>query len=104
MGILEDIGALFRPAELELFTLLMERPNQVAVFTKTNKERATRIAHALYRLGYREFRNYWIIQRLQVGLQMRLYVETILFSMGTPWSVLVSGFKPLRTPLGKWKY
>ncbi len=103
MPIHELLAKALQPAQLELWVRLIERPKDVGVFTRQNKSRATRIASALHRLGYGKFRSYWIIARLQVDLQMRLYVETILFSMGTPWSDLVSGFKPLRTPLGPYK-
>lgn len=50
-------------------------------------------------LGYQRFSRFWIPMRLTVGLQLRLFVETVLFSMGKPWSELVSGFKPLRWPM-----
>ena len=47
-------------------------------------------------IGYERFERFWIPWRLMVSLQVRLFVETVLFSMGKPWSELVSGFKPLR--------
>ena len=54
------------------------------------------IRDAALQLGYRRFKRLWIPWRLFVSLQVRLFVETVLFSMDQPWSELVSGFKPLR--------
>ena len=93
------IGEAFRGLDLDLFTRLIEKPDNVQVFSDQNRRRARALANALRNLGVRRFRAYWILGRLQVDLQMRLWVETVLFSMGKPWSDLVSGFKPLRTPL-----
>ena len=54
------------------------------------------VRDAVRRLGIENFERFWIPGRLLVSLQIRLFVETVLFSMGKPWSELVSGFKPLR--------
>ncbi len=89
--------------EKELITLRVESARAVLTESRTAKERATRFARAAARLGYRRFANWWVPERLAVGLQLRLWVESVLFSMNKPWSDLVSGFKPLRTPLGSWK-
>lgn len=60
----------------------------------------TRMGVALRRAimgrGIEGFSRLWIPARLLVSLQLRLFVETVLFSMGKPWSELVSGFKPLK--------
>ena len=57
------------------------------------------IRDAAEKVGYRRFARLWIPWRLLVSLQVRLFVETVMFSMGKPWSELVSGFKPLRMNL-----
>ena len=54
------------------------------------------VRDAALKIGYRRFERLWVPYRLMVGLQVRLFVETVLFSMDKPWSDLVSGFKPLR--------
>ncbi len=54
------------------------------------------VRDACLKLGIRRFKRLWIPWRLMVSLQVRLFVETVLFSMDEPWSELVSGFKPLR--------
>ena len=96
------LGDVFKGAALELMSLQLEDARYVRVATATAKARMTRMAKAIKALGEKRFRAFWIPQRLAVDLQMRLYVETVLFSMGKPWSELVSGFKPLRAPLGEW--
>ena len=88
--------------ELELFTRSMSRRN-VRVESAQSKIRATDIARKASQLGITKFRAWWVPKRLTVTLPLRLYVEAVLFSMGVPWSELVSGFKPLRVPLGSWR-
>ncbi len=97
------IGSALFGLDIELLTLEIENWRAVSVFAKNSKARATRIAKAASRRGIRKFREYWVPRRLSVSLPVRLYVEAVLFSMGSPWSDLVSGFKPLRVPLGPWK-
>lgn len=87
----------------ELITLQVESRGKVRADTRQSKARATRFARAVYSLGFNRFRNWWVPARLGVSLQIRLWVESVIFSMGTPWSELVSGFAPLRTPLGVFK-
>ena len=57
------------------------------------------LSAGMKRIGYERFARFWIPYRLLVSLQLRLFVETVAFSMGKPWSNLVSGFKPLRMRL-----
>ena len=96
-------GAATLGLEKELITLRVESVRAIVVDSRTSKERATRFARATARLGFKRFEAWWVPERLSVGLQLRLWVESVLFSMNKPWSDLVSGFKPLRTPLGSWK-
>ena len=93
-GFVKSLG--LRGLEKELFTRKVEKPRQMAVFHKQAMARATRLARAVRRVGYGRFREFWILERLEVALQLRLWVETVLFSMDKPFSDLVSGFKPLR--------
>lgn len=88
---------------MELLTLEVESGNAVRIATAQSKSRATRLARAISGRGIAVFGRYWVAHRLAVSLQLRLWVESVLFSMGKPWSDLVSGFKPLRVPLGQWK-
>ncbi len=93
-GFLKSLG--LRGVEKELFTHKVERPGQLRVFHDQAMVRARRLASAVRNLGYSRFRAFWILERLEVSLQLRLWVETVLFSMDKPYSDLVSGFKPLR--------
>ena len=96
-------GAATLGAEKELITLAVESRRKVIVDSRTAKERNTRFAAAAAGIGYEMFSHWWVTERLAVGLQLRLWVESVLFSMNKPWSTLVSGFRPLRVPLGSWK-
>ena len=93
-GFLKALG--LKALEKELFTTKVEKPDQLEVFHKQAMVRATRLARAVRFIGYHRFREFWILERLEVSLQLRLWVETVLFSMDKPFSNLVSGFKPLR--------
>lgn len=53
------------------------------------------VRDSVHALGFEAFSDFWVPYRLVVGLQIRLFVETVLFTMGSPWSDLVSGFKPV---------
>ena len=88
---------------MELLTLEVEHAGAIGVASRQSKSRATRLARAISSLGVQRFSEWWIPHRLAVNLQLRLWVESVLFSMNKPWSDLVSGFKPLRQPLGQWQ-
>ena len=77
----------------------LENPDLVFQGTKILVNSMTDMSLAIRRIGHSRFEMFWIPYRLLIGLQMRLWIETILFSMGKPWSDLVSGFKPLRARL-----
>ena len=82
--------------DLELLTLEMESDRAMRVFTDQAASRGGRISRAARNAGIKKFSRYWIGRRLSVSLQVRLFVEAVLFSMDKPWSDLVSGFRPLR--------
>ena len=88
-----------RGIEIELFTLEAESASAVALATKVSRGRADRLAKAIHTVGLPKFTAWWTTRRLAVSLQLRLYVESILFSIGGGYAELVSGFKPLRVPL-----
>ncbi len=97
------IGEATRGLAMELLTLSVESGSAMRVFATQSKARATRLARAAAARGYPLFSRWWVAARLGVSLQTRLWVESVLFSMNKPWSDLVSGFRPLRVPLGRWK-
>lgn len=89
--------------DLELLTREIESWRRIRVFNDAASQRARRLADSISKRGWPKFAQYWKVRRLSVTLQLRLYVEAVLFSMGKPWSDLVSGFKPLRVNLGGWE-
>ena len=89
--------------EMELLQREMDSRRARAVFSDTARGRATTVARAAFKAGFKSFGSYWVARRLTVSLQVRLFVEAVMFSMGKPWSELVSGFKPLRMDLDNWK-
>lgn len=97
------LADVFKAVDYEFLLLEIESWRGVKVYNQTARARARRMADAISKRGYPKFSEYWKTKRLGVSLQMRLYTEAILFSMGKPWSDLVSGFKPLRVNLGGWK-
>ena len=100
MPIHETISrAAARALEIELFTLESEDKNAVRIATQQARVRADRLASAMWRLGIKRFTAWWTTRRLAVGLQLRLYVEAIAFSIGGEFAEVVTGFKPLRVPL-----
>ena len=88
-----------RGLEIELFTLAVESPKTIRLETLVARGRADRLAKAMHRLGVKKFTNWWTSKRLLVGLQLRLYVESVAFSIGGEYAEVVTGFKPLRVPL-----
>lgn len=85
----EQVGLAALVAVLENRTAYVASVNYTATLARGVRDAAKR-------LGYERFSRLWIPWRLLISLQVRLFVETVMFSMGKPWSDLVSGFKPLR--------
>lgn len=46
--------------------------------------------------GFENFASRWFVARQFIGLRARLVVEVVLWNMGTPFSDLVTGFRPGR--------
>lgn len=88
---------------LDLLTREIDSPGRIRTFNDQARQRARSLAESMSRRGYTKVAEFWKTRRLTVNLQLRLYVEAVLFSMGKPWSDLVSGFKPLRVNLGGWR-
>ena len=88
--------------DLDLLTKEMRSARRLRTYNAAARARARSLAEAMSRSGYPKISEFWKTRRLTVNLQLRLYVEAVLFSMGQPWSDLVSGFKPLRVNLGGW--
>ncbi len=88
---------------LDLLTREIDSPGRIRTFNDQASRRARKLADAMSQRGFAKVSRFWKTRRLTVNLQLRLYVEAVLFSMGKPWSDLVSGFKPLRVNLGGWK-
>ena len=53
------------------------------------------LATAIHGYGSRRFRQFWVRARLLVGLQTRLFVEQVLWELGGPFRLLVTGFNPV---------
>lgn len=81
--------------EIERLILLMRSRYSVDSRYRVLHNHAFKIRSAALMLNYQRFKRFWILYRLSVNLQVRLFVEAVMFSMGKPWSDLVSGFKPL---------
>ncbi len=88
--------------DLDVLTRELEHTGRLITFNQQARKRARKLADAMSKSGHRRVAEFWKTRRLTVSLQLRLYVEAVLFSMGKPWSDLVSGFKPLRVNLGGW--
>ena len=93
-----DIGAMVH--YLDVLTREIESPGRIRTFNNQASRRARKLADAMSKRGYTKVARFWKTRRLTVNLQLRLYVEAVLFSMGKPWNGLVSGFKPLRGQSG----
>lgn len=83
-------------AALAIFVTALENDTAYTAMVNYTSSLGRGVRNAARAIGYDRFERLWIPWRLMVSLQVRLFVETVLFSMGKPWSELVSGFKPLR--------
>lgn len=93
-------GPLDELLEIAVFVYVLRAKGLVSLGSDLLRGLGGGVRAALDDLGYDRFRQFWVPGRLIVSLQLRLFVESVLFSMGKPWSDLVSGFKPLRWELG----
>ena len=94
-------GPLDEAAGIAVLVSVLESREATAFAINYTARIGRGVRDAVRAVGYERFARLWIPWRLMVSLQVRLFVETVLFSMGKPWSELVSGFKPLRMKFGE---
>lgn len=98
MGIVEDIMGLVPGADAPIHagkavgSLLLLRHGAFDVLLVSTAVAAEVV---IRETGFVAFRARWAYYRQLMSLQGRLLIEQILWGMGKPWSLLISGFKPV---------